>query len=198
LGWLTTHGSKKESIMTQASARQRQHVQIFTDGTCLGNPGPGGWAALLQGGGRERLLRDAEPHTTNNRMELKAVLEGLRALTTPCQVTITTDSRYVEGVLTLGWKRKTNLDLLTSFDDLLKIHTVSFVRVAGHAGHPENERVDTAARAEAERAKAQLQDPAYSLTAQIHERTTTYELHLRTLLATSAPGICTSKTSIPS
>jgi len=99
--------------------------------------------------------------TTNNRMELTAVLEGLQSLTDPCQVTVVTDSEYVRGVLTY-WKRKANQDLLAQIDRLMEIHQVSFQVVRAHNGHPENERVDAAARAQAEQARAtgSLQDTA--------------------------------------
>jgi len=132
-------------------------VTLVIDGSALGNPGPGGWAALLRTEGRERLLAgaSAEP-TTNNRMELMAVLEGLRALRRPCPVVVVTDSEYVRGALALGWKRRANHDLLTEIDALLRVHTVTFEVVRGHAGHPDNERVDRAAKAEAEKAKSAL------------------------------------------
>lgn len=130
------------------------NITMFTDGSALGNPGPGGWATLLRCNGRETLLAGGYPYTTNNRMELMAVLEGLQALDHPCQITIVTDSEYVRGVLSLGWKRKANQDLLAKIDQLLKIHQVSFQVVRGHSGHPGNERVDAAARALAEQARA--------------------------------------------
>lgn len=129
-------------------------ITLFTDGSAIGNPGPGGWAVLLRTNGRDQLFSGGSPEpTTNNRMELTAVLEGLTHLDRPDTVTIVTDSEYVRGVLSLGWKRKANLDLLSALDELLTRHQVSFQVVRGHSGHPENERVDTAARAEAERAK---------------------------------------------
>lgn len=130
-------------------------ITMFSDGSALGNPGPGGWAVLLRGNGRERLLAGGCPElTTNNRMELTALLHGLQALNRPCQVTVVTDSEYVRGVLALGWKRRANHDLLIELDRFLSVHQVSFEVVRGHSGHPENERVDTAARTEAERARS--------------------------------------------
>ncbi len=129
-------------------------ITMFTDGSALGNPGPGGWATLLRCNGRETLLAGGCPHTTNNRMELMAVLEGLQALDHPCQITIVTDSEYVRGVLALGWKRKANQDLLAQIDRLLVRHQMSFQLVKAHNGHPENERVDAAARTQAEQARA--------------------------------------------
>lgn len=138
-------------------------ITLFTDGSALGNPGPGGWAVLLRDNGRETLLAGGCPEmTTNNRMELTALLQGLQTLDHPCQVTVVTDSEYVRGVVTLGWRRKANHDLLTQLDQLVSIHQVSFKVVRGHSGHPENEWVDTAARAEAERAKSKSRSNALS------------------------------------
>ena len=90
-----------------------KHVRLYTDGACSGNPGPGGWCAILQWRGHERVVSGGEPNTTNNRMELIAIIEGLRALKEPCRVTVSTDSQYVIGVMAKGWKRKANLDLLS-------------------------------------------------------------------------------------
>lgn len=130
------------------------HITMYTDGSAIGNPGPGGWAVLLQSNGHERLIAGGCPEmTTNNRMELTALLKGLQALRSPCHVTVVTDSEYVCGILSLGWTRKANHDLLTEVDQSLSIHRVSFQVVRAHSGHPENERVDAAARTEAERAK---------------------------------------------
>lgn len=129
-------------------------VTLFTDGSALGNPGPGGWATLLRRNGRETLLTGGCPErTTNNRMELTAVLAGLQALAHPSRVTVVTDSEYVRGVLSLGWTRKANQDLLAQIDRLLAIHQVSFQVVKAHNGHPENERVDATARTQAEQAR---------------------------------------------
>jgi len=135
-------------------------VMLATDGACSGNPGPGGWGALLRYRGSERELSGAEPHTTNNRMELMAVIAGLEALTRPCPVRIVTDSEYVMKGITQwldGWKRngwKTsrkgavkNVDLWQRLEAALGAHQVTWEWVRGHVGHPDNERVDALARA---------------------------------------------------
>lgn len=137
----------------------------YTDGACSGNPGPGGWGALLvarQGGEtvKERELSGGEPETTNNRMELLAAINALEALGRPTQITVVTDSAYVKGGITgwlHGWKRngwKTadkkpvkNVDLWQRLDDARSRHQVNWEWVKGHAGHPENERADELARA---------------------------------------------------
>ena len=133
-----------------------KHVEIFTDGACSGNPGPGGWGTVLRFGEHEKELSGAEASTTNNRMEMTAVIQGLAALKEPCEVTLTTDSQYVVNSITKGWvygwkKRgwvksdKTpalNVDLWEQMLPLLEKHKVTFVWVRGHAGHPENERCD--------------------------------------------------------
>lgn len=137
-------------------------VTLVTDGACSGNPGPGGWGALLRYGEHERELSGAEPHTTNNRMELMAVIRGLEALKRPCPVRIITDSQYVMKGITewlAGWKRngwKTaakapvkNEDLWRRLDTALAPHDARWTWVRGHAGHPDNERVDALARAAA-------------------------------------------------
>jgi ribonuclease HI len=134
-------------------------VQIFTDGACSGNPGPGGWAAILRFGDREKEIFGGEPLTTNNRMELVAAIKGLEALTRPCSVTLYTDSRYVmDGITqwmprwkTNGWRtsdRKPvkNDDLWRALDAATERHKVSWRWVAGHTGHLENERADQLAR----------------------------------------------------
>ena len=134
-------------------------VKMYTDGSCLGNPGPGGWAALLVYKGAEKLVKGAEPESTNNRMELKAVIEGCHCLKKPCLLEITTDSKYVcHGIMDWieGWKKNNwrnsqkkpvkNKDLWLELDAALSKHTVTWQWVKGHSGHPENERVDEAAR----------------------------------------------------
>lgn len=140
-------------------------VEIFTDGACSGNPGPGGWGAILRYGSKEKELSGGEEHTTNNRMELTACIESLKALKEPCQVTLTTDSQYVVNGITKGWaegwrlngwrkadkKPAVNPDLWEALLDLLKIHDVTFNWIKGHAGHPENERCDRLAVSETEK-----------------------------------------------
>jgi len=133
-------------------------VVIYTDGACLGNPGPGGWAAILKYGRHERELSGHEKDTTNNRMELRAALEGLRALTEPCQVTLYTDSTYLKRGITewlpnwkrRNWRRKggklANVDLWMKLDEEITRHQILWRWVKGHAGHVMNERVDKLAR----------------------------------------------------
>jgi ribonuclease HI len=131
------------------------HVEIATDGACKGNPGPGGWGALIRMGAREKELSGGEALTTNNRMELTAAIEGLNALKRPCRVTLSTDSRYVMDGLTKwihGWRRngwKTadkkpvkNAELWQALCAAAEPHRVEWVWVKGHAGHPDNERAD--------------------------------------------------------
>ena len=135
-------------------------VEIFTDGACSGNPGPGGWGAILQFKHEEKELSGGAQETTNNRMELQAAIEGLRALKRPMRVAIHTDSTYVKDGITkwiVNWKRngwKTaarkpvkNVDLWQALDDVLSGHDVEWYWVKGHAGHPGNERADALARA---------------------------------------------------
>ena len=133
-------------------------VEIFTDGACRGNPGPGGWAALLRSQGIETMLSGAEPETTNNQMELMAAIQGLEALKRTSSVALTTDSQYVRQGITQwihGWKRngwKTsqkqpvkNKELWQRLDAAVESHDVQWHWVKGHSGHEENERVDQAA-----------------------------------------------------
>ncbi len=125
-------------------------VEIFTDGACSGNPGPGGWAALLRYNGHEKEISGGEPDTTNNRMEMMAVIEALSALKKPSRVKLYTDSQYVQkgvvewmdGWKAKGWKKVKNVDLWQRIDSLLDVHKVEFHWVRGHDGHKENERVD--------------------------------------------------------
>ena len=139
-------------------------VDIHTDGACLGNPGPGGWAALLIHEGRERELAGGEALTTNNRMEMLAAIMALEALKAPCQVVLSTDSQYVQkgigewlpGWIRRGWKTAggdpvKNKDLWERLQLAAAPHKVQWKWVKGHAGHVENERVDKLARAEAEK-----------------------------------------------
>lgn len=129
-------------------------VELFTDGACSGNPGPGGWGAILRFDGAEKELSGGEALTTNNRMEMTAAIKGLEALKRPCRVDIYTDSKYLQqGVMEWmkGWKAKgwperiKNQDLWKQLDILIQKHDVHFHWVKGHAGHPENERADVLA-----------------------------------------------------
>ena len=129
-------------------------VELFTDGACSGNPGPGGWGAILRFYGVEKELSGGEPLTTNNRMEMTAAIKGLEALKRPCRVDIYTDSKYLQQGVTewmKGWKAKgwperiKNQDLWKMLDVLIQKHDVHFHWVKGHAGHPENERADVLA-----------------------------------------------------
>lgn len=133
-----------------------KHVEIFTDGACSGNPGPGGYGAILKYMGKTKELSGGEANTTNNRMELSAVIAGLSALKEPCDVTIASDSKYIIDAIKNGWarnwkknnwiksdkKKALNSDLWDTLLSLLDKHNVEFVWVKGHAGHPENERCD--------------------------------------------------------
>ena len=123
-------------------------VQLYTDGSCLGNPGAGGYAAVLQFGKHEKVLTGGVAHSTNNRMELQAVIAGLDALKRPCQVNVVTDSRYVAAILGSG-KAKANLDLVQQARTLAAKHSIRVEVVAGHSGHALNERCDRLAQAAA-------------------------------------------------
>lgn len=122
-------------------------VVIYTDGACSGNPGPGGWGAVLIWNGVVRALSGGEPHTTNQRMELTAVIKALEALKRPCEVIVRTDSQYLVNTMTQGWKRRANLDLWGRLDELCRVHKISWEWVRGHAGDPYNELADRLARA---------------------------------------------------
>lgn len=124
-------------------------VSIFVDGSCLGNPGPGGWAAILQCGEHEKELVGGAEHTTNNRMELTAVLEGLKALKRRCQVTVVTDSQYVVAILN-GGKAKANQELVHEARVQAGRHEVAVQQVRGHSGHSLNERCHRLAQTQAQ------------------------------------------------
>ncbi len=140
-----------------------REVRLYTDGSCRGNPGPGGWAAILVCDGAEKTLSGGEASTTNNRMELTAAIKGLAALKYPCRVTLTSDSMYLIQAVSLGWakswrargwrradgKPALNPDLWERLLELLEQHEVELVWVKGHAGHPYNERCDALATSEA-------------------------------------------------
>jgi len=133
-----------------------KYIELFTDGACSGNPGPGGWGVVLRYNGIEKELSGGEKNTTNNRMELTAAIMGLSALKEPCKVRLVTDSKYVADGITKGWaeswrknnwrkadkKPALNPDLWERLLDLIKEHDVTIEWVKGHAGHPENERCD--------------------------------------------------------
>lgn len=151
------------------TARSAEKVEVFTDGACLGNPGPGGWAALLRFGSREKELSGGETDTTNNRMELMAAIAGIEALKRACMVVVTTDSEYVRrgveewmarwqanGWLTSDKKPVKNRDLWERLARALADHKVRWHWVRGHAGHVENERVDKLARDAALKIKSDM------------------------------------------
>lgn len=146
--------------MPKPSGPEPAEVEIFTDGACSGNPGPGGWGAILRHRGVEKELSGAEPATTNNRMEMIAAIMGLEALKRPCRVRLYSDSQYLCDGITKwihGWKRRgwrtadkrpvKNVDLWQRLETAAAAHEVEWVWVRGHAGHPENERADALARA---------------------------------------------------
>lgn len=137
----------------------KKKVDIFTDGACRGNPGPGGWGALLRYGDKEKELSGCEEHTTNNRMEMMAAIKALEALKHACEINLYTDSKYLKDGITQwihGWKKKNwktaskepvkNADLWQILDVLVKNHHITWHWVKGHDGHAENERVDELAR----------------------------------------------------
>ena len=138
---------------------ERDEVELFADGACSGNPGPGGWGVLLRCRGVVRELSGGELQTTNNRMELQGVIAGLSALKKPCHVAVTTDSQYVKNGMTTwihGWKKNgfrtssgqpvKNENLWRELDRIAALHEIRWFWVKGHDGHPENERVDALAR----------------------------------------------------
>ena len=142
-----------------------KRIEIFTDGACKGNPGPGGWCAILRYNGVEKVISGGEKETTNNRMELSAVLFALKALKEPCHITLQSDSKYVLDSLSKGWvygwqkkgwkksdgKPALNVDLWQQLLEEIKKHELDYVWIKGHAGHPENERCDAQAVKESEK-----------------------------------------------
>ena len=141
-------------------------VEIFTDGACKGNPGPGGWGAILRYGTTEKEIYGASKNTTNNIMELTAVIESLKNLKKPCELIITTDSKYVKNGITewiYNWKKNgwrtaakkevKNKELWIELDSLIQIHSITWDWVKGHSGHPENERADLLANVAIEELK---------------------------------------------
>lgn len=144
-----------------------KEIQVYTDGACSGNPGPGGWGAILKYNGHEKELSGFNESTTNNRMELSAVIYALKAVKEPCKITIFSDSQYFCNGILKGWAKKwqangwiksdkkpaINSDLWAEILELLKPHEVDIIWVKGHAGHPENERCDALATAEIAKAK---------------------------------------------
>jgi ribonuclease HI len=146
--------------VSAAASAGRRHVDIFTDGACSGNPGPGGWGAILRWGEEEKELSGYEAETTNNRMELMAAIAGLEALKRACEVRVHTDSQYLrDGIMkwlpawkARGWKTADkkpvkNVELWQRLEEAATRHDVSWHWVRGHSGHPENERADALARA---------------------------------------------------
>ena len=145
-----------------------KRVELYTDGACRGNPGPGGWGAILVYHGKDKELSGGEASTTKNRMELMAAIAGMSALREPCEIVLTSDSKYLVDAINKGWlaswKRNgwrkadksavLNVELWQKIDSLLEIHDVSFVWVHGHTGHPYNERCDALATAYADKFKS--------------------------------------------
>ena len=132
---------------------QNNSFVIHTDGACKGNPGQGGWGAVIEQDGNQTIISGGEPHTTNNRMEMTAVIKGLEAIDPHAPVLISSDSTYVINTMTKGWKRKANHDLWEQLDRLVKGRDVSWRWVRGHSGEQGNELADSAATKEAGTAK---------------------------------------------
>lgn len=150
--------------MSEIETETKKRIEIYTDGACSGNPGPGGWGAILRFQGNEKELSGGQPSTTNNQMELQAAIEALKALKESCVVDLYTDSQYLRQGITQwihnwkrnGWKTSDkkpvkNQELWVALDDLVKTHSITWHWLKGHAGHPENERCDELARNEIDR-----------------------------------------------
>jgi len=150
--------------MSESAIENKKRIEIYTDGACSGNPGPGGWGAILRFQGKEKELSGGQPSATNNQMELQAAIEALKALKEPCLVDLYTDSQYLRQGITQwihnwkknGWKTSDkkpvkNQSLWTELDELVQLHSINWHWLKGHAGHPENERCDELARNEIER-----------------------------------------------
>ena len=148
------------------SVSEQDRVEIYTDGACSGNPGPGGWGAILRAAGQEKGIWGGEPATTNNRMEMMAVIKALQLLKRPARARVFTDSQYVQKGISewiKGWKARgwmtagktpvKNADLWKALDSVAQLHEVEWLWVKGHAGHPENERADELARRGADEAR---------------------------------------------
>lgn len=133
-------------------------VKLYTDGSCLGNPGPGGWAFLMVKDGKEKRVQGGEPYTTNNRMELLAVIEALKAVGDAKDISIYSDSSWVVKTMTDNWKRKKNLDLWAQLMPLVAEKDISWNWVKGHAGHKENEDCDVRAFREAKKQEKILKE----------------------------------------
>jgi len=155
LWWSGGEAGRAVCIARSAIGQSMKTVDVFTDGACKGNPGKGGWGVLLRAGSTEKELSGGEPLTTNNRMEMTAVLRALQALSEPCRVRLHTDSRYVIDGMTkwmFGWQKKgwktadnkpvKNEDLWRALVDAARPHSIEWIWVKGHDGHVENERVD--------------------------------------------------------
>jgi ribonuclease HI len=153
------------SESTPASATKR--IEIYTDGACSGNPGPGGWGAVLRFQGKDKEISGGNPTTTNNQMELQAAIEALRALKEPCVVDLYTDSQYLRQGITQwihnwkknGWRTSDkkpvkNQELWVALDELVRAHAIQWHWLKGHAGHPENERCDELARNEIDKLRS--------------------------------------------
>jgi ribonuclease HI len=158
---MTQEGMKQEGIRQERSSPRGAAIDIWTDGACSGNPGPGGWGAVLKAGSATKEISGGERETTNNRMELTAAIMGLEALKRPCTVSLHTDSEYLRNGVTNwihGWKRNgwrtadkkpvKNIDLWQRLDEATKAHAIAWKWVKGHAGDPMNERCDELARGE--------------------------------------------------